>query len=122
MNSTATLDPKGTLRFRRNSARGSRDASSKCVVFDSQQHSLDSTGSQIEEAAERVLSESNYSPLSKVTCSVQGGRLMLKGTVPSYYLKQKAQELVRRVAGQLTVENCLHVPPIRGAFAFEVIR
>ena len=38
-----------------------------------------------------------------------GSRVTLQGCVKSYFHKQMAQEVVRRVAGVEEVENCLEV-------------
>src|SRR6516225_9780497 len=44
--------------------------------------------------AERGLRSSRYSALKLVSCDYQGGVLVLRGCLPSYYLKQIAQEVV----------------------------
>jgi hypothetical protein len=46
--------------------------------------------------AERGLHSSRYSALKHVSCDCQGGVLVLRGRLPSYYLKQIAQEVVAR--------------------------
>lgn len=38
-----------------------------------------------------------------------GARVVLQGKVKSYFQKQMAQEVVRRVAGVEQIENCLEV-------------
>lgn len=38
-----------------------------------------------------------------------GSRVVLQGSVNSYFQKQMAQEAVRRVAGVEQIENCLEV-------------
>jgi osmotically-inducible protein OsmY len=38
-----------------------------------------------------------------------GGRVVLQGRVKSYFQKQMAQEVVRRVAGVEQIDNCLEV-------------
>lgn len=38
-----------------------------------------------------------------------GSRVVLQGKVKSYFQKQMAQEVVRRVAGVEQIENCLEV-------------
>ena len=37
---------------------------------------------------------SNYAPIRGLNCEMVNGTVVLHGTVPSYYLKQMAQELV----------------------------
>jgi hypothetical protein len=44
--------------------------------------------------AERGLRSSCYAALKHVSCNYQGGVLVLRGSVPTYYLKQVAQEIV----------------------------
>src|SRR5262245_39017491 len=44
--------------------------------------------------AERGLRSSRYSALRHVSCDYQGGVPVLRGCVPTYYLKQMAQEVV----------------------------
>jgi len=48
-------------------------------------------GSAAREAVERVLRKASYLALRSVRCEVEGDALILKGSVPSYYLKQIAQ-------------------------------
>lgn len=61
------------------------------------------------EAAERRLSQSPYIELRSVSCSVREGVLTLLGSVPSYYLKQMAQNVVDCLPGVQGIENCLEV-------------
>ena len=48
----------------------------------------------IQALAERGLRSSRYAALKRVSCDYQGGVLVLRGRLPSYYLKQMAQEVV----------------------------
>lgn len=61
------------------------------------------------EAAERRLRQSPYIELRRISCSVREGVLTLFGSVPSYYLKQMAQNVVGRLPGVREIENCLEV-------------
>jgi len=61
------------------------------------------------EAAERRLRQSPYIELRRISCCVREGVLTLFGSVPSYYLKQMAQNVVGRLPGVQGVENCLEV-------------
>lgn len=61
------------------------------------------------EAAERRLRQSPYIELRCISCSVREGVLTLFGSVPSYYLKQMAQNVVGRLPGVREIENCLEV-------------
>jgi osmotically-inducible protein OsmY len=38
-----------------------------------------------------------------------GGRVVLSGIVPTYFQKQMAQEIVRRIEGVHEIDNCLEV-------------
>jgi hypothetical protein len=60
--------------------------------------------------AERGLRSSRYSALKHVACDYQGGVLVLRGCLPSYYLKQIAQEVVaHRVQGVGRLDNQIQV-------------
>jgi osmotically-inducible protein OsmY len=52
---------------------------------------------------------SGYHELGLVSCSFQKGVLTLRGQVSSFYLKQVAQELIRRLEGAEEVNNHLEV-------------
>lgn len=47
--------------------------------------------------------------LRSIQIEVEGDRLVLNGRLPSYYLKQRLQEIIRRVAGVRDVENLVEV-------------
>jgi hypothetical protein len=51
----------------------------------------------IERAVQSALGRSQYLSLRLLSCEVSKGRLILKGVVPSYCLKQMAQTLVRKL-------------------------
>jgi hypothetical protein len=60
--------------------------------------------------AERHLRSSRYSALKHVSCDYEGGVLVLRGCLPSYYLKQIAQEVVsHQVQGVGRLENQIQV-------------
>ena len=60
--------------------------------------------------AERGLRSSRYSALKHVSCDYQGGVLVLRGCLPSYYLKQIAQEVVAHQFDQVErLENRIEV-------------
>jgi osmotically-inducible protein OsmY len=61
--------------------------------------------------AERGLRSSRYSALKHVSCDYQGGVLILRGCLPTYYLKQVAQEAVAHLEGVKGVENQIQVVP-----------
>lgn len=61
-------------------------------------------------AAQAALRASSYAALRRVCCCVRDGRIVLCGTVPSYYLKQMAQcLLLRRLGAEFQLDNHLQV-------------
>ena len=61
---------------------------------------------------ERVNSAIHTSPYlngRKLLSATDGGRVVLHGKVNTYFQKQMAQEIVRRVEGVEQIENCLEV-------------
>jgi osmotically-inducible protein OsmY len=61
------------------------------------------------ELAERALCSSPYLALRNVTCDDRDGVLTLRGSLPSYYLKQVAQAIASRVEGVRQVVNEIEV-------------
>jgi hypothetical protein len=60
--------------------------------------------------AERGLRSSRYPALKTVSCDYQDGVLVLRGRLPSYYLKQIAQEVVaHQVKGVGRLDNQIQV-------------
>lgn len=60
--------------------------------------------------AQAVLQNAPYVGLRQVECHSLGDRLVLSGTVPSYFLKQLAQSLLlNRWNGAIEVDNKLEV-------------
>ncbi|RMG37011.1 MAG: hypothetical protein D6725_09670 [Planctomycetota bacterium] len=59
----------------------------------------------------RLLKSNAYAPVRAVRCRYLGeGRLVLTGTVPSYYLKQMAQTALRPLLEHdIHIENRVHV-------------
>jgi osmotically-inducible protein OsmY len=55
------------------------------------------------------LRKSGYHELQLVSCDFHEGVLTLRGRVPSFYLKQVAQEVIRRLDGAEEVNNRLEV-------------
>jgi hypothetical protein len=64
-----------------------------------------------QELAERCLRRLPYRTLRWVTCDVKEGVLILRGRVPTYYLKQLAQTSVARVPGLKAITNNIEVLP-----------
>ena len=54
-------------------------------------------------------SSSGYPALKRIECRFESGILFIRGTVNSFYHKQMAQELVRRVDGVKQIVNELEV-------------
>jgi osmotically-inducible protein OsmY len=61
------------------------------------------------EMAEVRLRSNSYLALKNVSCEYDGGRLTLTGCLPTYYLKQVAQEVVAGVDGVTQVVNQISV-------------
>jgi hypothetical protein len=70
-----------------------------------------SVGLDLVARAEGCLRKSSYLGLRCVYCEACEGVLVLHGRVSSFYLKQLAQELVRRIEGWHTIENKVEVGP-----------
>lgn len=60
-------------------------------------------------AAQQRFSESCYFALRGVLCEYHQGMFVLRGKVPSFYTKQLAQEMVRKIEGVGAVVNALEV-------------
>jgi osmotically-inducible protein OsmY len=59
--------------------------------------------------AEERLQASSYHLLQRVRCFSEGGTLILTGSLPSYFLKQMAQETVAPLPGVDQVVNQIQV-------------
>jgi osmotically-inducible protein OsmY len=68
----------------------------------------------IDHAAEERLRRSSYLALRDISCLASDGVLTLRGSLPSYYLKQVAQEIVSGVEGVRHVANQIEVLAPRG--------
>ena len=72
-------------------------------------------GRAVQAEAHSRLRKSGYHELHLVSCDFHEGVLTLRGRVSSFYLKQIAQELIRRLKGVEEVNNRLevaeHTPP-----------
>lgn len=67
------------------------------------------TESCAEIVARSRFQRSFFLPLRKISCSLCDGVLMLRGSVPTYYLKQLAQTIAISTEGVREVINELHV-------------
>jgi osmotically-inducible protein OsmY len=59
----------------------------------------------VTEAARNRLKESPHWAIRSLTCECYDGALFLRGHLPSFYLKQLAQEAVGKLEGVLQVIN-----------------
>ena len=63
----------------------------------------------VQAEAQSRLRKSGYHELHVVSCEFHEGVLTLRGRVSSFYLKQVAQEVIRRLDGAEEVNNRLEV-------------
>jgi osmotically-inducible protein OsmY len=70
---------------------------------------FDALFNEITEIARAVLQQSAYTEIRELSCDFNGGVLTLRGRVPTYYLKQVAQEAVADVPGVIEVCNGVEV-------------
>jgi osmotically-inducible protein OsmY len=70
----------------------------------------------VAERAESELRRNGYVALNNIACEFSSGVLTLSGCLPTYYLKQVAQEAVARLCGVERVDNRIEVvsPSQRG--------
>ena len=67
------------------------------------------TATEIRPAAQSALSESPFFALRELIVEQTEDSLLISGSVPSYYYKQLAQEIVRTVACGIEVVNSICV-------------
>jgi osmotically-inducible protein OsmY len=65
--------------------------------------------SELRDRIAAALVNSGYAALSRIGCEVENNRVILRGSVASYHLKQLAQEHALRVDGIGRLENRLEV-------------
>lgn len=65
--------------------------------------------SLLRQQVQRSLDTMGYLPLRQLHVEIQGSRLVLRGSVPTYYLKQLAQTAVRSLATVCEVLNLVEV-------------
>jgi osmotically-inducible protein OsmY len=63
----------------------------------------------IKDLAERCLHSNPYLALKNIHCDYLDGVLFLRGCLPSYYLKQLAQEVVGGMEGVGRIDNQIQV-------------
>ena len=59
--------------------------------------------------AHRLLRDSSYRPIRLLSCTYSKGVLTIGGSLPSFHLKQDAQNSVRGIEGVVRVENKVKV-------------
>lgn len=67
------------------------------------------TPANIAIVATQRLHSGPYTILRNVYCEVEDGRLVIRGRVNSFYLKQVAQSVVARVPGVAAIDNQIEV-------------
>lgn len=68
---------------------------------------------RVHRAAEEALRTSPYRSVRRVRCHLTDGIAKLEGKVPSFHVKQAAQETVRKVNGVQGVDNRIAVGNVR---------
>jgi osmotically-inducible protein OsmY len=61
------------------------------------------------ELAERCLHSNPYQAMKNVSCDYHDGVLVLRGCLPTYYLKQLAQQVVVGLEGVERIDNRIQV-------------
>jgi osmotically-inducible protein OsmY len=88
---------------------GARDLAGREVPARDRVYSVTEAAERIAKLAERRLQESGYCCLRRVSCHYHEGVLALRGRVPSFYLKQVAQTVVRQIEGVIEILNQVEV-------------
>jgi hypothetical protein len=65
-------------------------------------------------AASKLLQSSSYAALRGLRCEVMETVAVVHGVVPSYFLKQMAQSVIRRLDGIQSVMNLVEVRAAKG--------
>jgi osmotically-inducible protein OsmY len=69
-------------------------------------------GSVVEATVRSQLRAAPYAVLRQIACEFRDGVVLLHGRVPSFYMKQVAQNIVHCVEGVSEVRNHLDVVPV----------
>ena len=64
---------------------------------------------EVQEKVMQLMQHSPIASLRNVTCEIHGDGLVLRGHVESFYVKQMAQEAIRRVDHRCAIFNMLSV-------------
>jgi hypothetical protein len=102
----STVDPKSHSR-----APAKSDAAPQICVkdIDMALNEVSAVLCPVERAARKRLAKTGYRSLDSVRCQFDDGTLTLRGSVPSYYHKQVAQEAIRNVNDVDTIVNEINV-------------
>ena len=68
-----------------------------------------SQNEHLQNVVARLLDETGHHGLRQIRVDVEEGRIVLSGSVPSYFLKQMAQETARQACPNRKVDNDLEV-------------
>ena len=63
----------------------------------------------LDKVIQQRLCSSPYRHLQLIRCHCQGGVVLLTGVLPSFFMKQMAQESIRHVAGGWKIDNQVEV-------------
>lgn len=66
-------------------------------------------GDSLAERIDQAIQTNPYVSRRLLRFETEGGRVVLQDAVRSYFQKQMAQEIIRRVEGVEEIENCLEV-------------
>jgi osmotically-inducible protein OsmY len=75
------------------------------------------------ERVEGAIALNPYFSTRHLRFETENGRVVLSGIVGTYFQKQMAQEIVRRIEGVREIDNCLEVcwlPPARAEFGLGI--
>jgi hypothetical protein len=84
-----------------------KDGSATCLGLSVA--ALECDDARLADSVRQSLRASGYLVLSAVGVTVRAGSVALRGTVPSYFMKQIAQEVTRATAGVRSLTNRLTV-------------
>jgi hypothetical protein len=90
-------------------ASGTKE-SSTTTSSDAHCSSAESARARLAHDVRLALRRSGHSELRNVEVSIDDERLLISGSVPTFYLKQLSQELARSIAPRYQIRNELAVP------------
>ena len=107
-NGSATIQRRPTSRLRKQTeSNGRKSAAQSTASLATAQREREQV---IKAQASAVLCESSYHAVRRLSCEVRNCTLTLRGRVPSFYMKQIAQTVVRHLLeGGMVIDNQLEV-------------